>query len=309
MTDTIYKYAPSVSELLSLGDPRQRPGWVDYPVLGLTEAHVPELIRMVQDEDLHWANSESDEVWAPLHAWRALGALRAEAAIEPLVALLPRIDEYDNDWVMEDLPDVFERIGEAAVPALGIFLADDRYGLWARVTAASSLGKIGQAHPEAREVCIAALNIQLAHFNTMDKELNGFIVSALVDLKAVEAAPVMERAFAADKVDISILGDWEDAQIALGLLDKRLTPPPEYVWLGTRLSTGHKANSKIRPRLRPKPNVSKPKKPAGSSARRRNDDIQRGYRRTGPAACLPETLWRRISCGLSSPPYGDVDVR
>jgi hypothetical protein len=38
-------------------------------------------------------------------------------------------------------------------------------------------------------------------------------------------------AFAADKVDISILGDWEDAQIALGLLDKRLTPPPEYVWL------------------------------------------------------------------------------
>jgi hypothetical protein len=206
-------------------------GWVDYAALGLTEAHVPELIRMVQDEDLNWADSESDEVWAPLHAWRALGALRAEAAIESLVALLPRIDAYDDDWVMEDLPDVFERIGEAAVPALTIFLADDRYGLWARITAASSLGKIGQAHPETREVCIAALNTQLAHFNTREKELNGFIVSALVDLKAVEAAPVMEQAFAADKVDISILGDWEDAQIALGLLDKRLTPPPEYVWM------------------------------------------------------------------------------
>jgi HEAT repeat protein len=231
MIDTAYDYAPPVSELLSLGDPRQHQGWVDYPALGLTEEHVPELIRMVQDEDLHWADGESDEVWAPLHAWRALGALRAEAAIEPLVALLTRIDEYDDDWVMEDLPDAFERIGEAAVPALAIFLADDRYGLWARVTAASSLGKIGQAHPKAREVCIAALNTQLAHFNTMDEEINGFIVNALVDLKAVEAAPVMEQAFAADKVDISILGDWEDAQIALGLLDKRLTPPPEYVWL------------------------------------------------------------------------------
>jgi HEAT repeat protein len=251
MTDTIYNYAPPVSELLSLGDPRQRPGWVDYLALGLTEAHVPELIRMVQDEDLNWADSESDEVWAPLHAWRALGALRAEAAIEPLLTLLPRIDEYDDDWVMEDLPDVFERIGQAAVPALGIFLADDRHGLWARVTAASSLGKIGQAHPQAREVCIAALNTQLAHFNTMDEELNGFIVNALVDLKAVEAAPMMERAFAADKVDIFILGDWEDAQIALGLLDKRLTPPPEYVWLSgseiqeyERDKTEHRAQSK-----------------------------------------------------------------
>jgi HEAT repeat protein len=193
MIDTAYDYAPPVSELLSLGDPRQRQGWVDYPALGLTEEHVPELIRMVQDEDLHWADGESDEVWAPLHAWRALGALRAEAAIEPLVALLTRIDEYDDDWVMEDLPDAFERIGEAAVPALAIFLADDRYGLWARVTAASSLGKIGQAHPKAREVCIAALNTQLAHFNTMDEEINGFIVNALVDLKAVEAAPVMEQ--------------------------------------------------------------------------------------------------------------------
>jgi hypothetical protein len=231
MSDTVYSYAPPVSELLSLGDPRQHAGWVDYAALGLTEAHVPELIRMVQDEDLNWADSESDEVWAPLHAWRALGALRAEAAIEPLVALLPRIDEYDDDWVMEDLPDVFERIGEAAVPALAIFLADDGHGLWARITAASSLGKIGQAHPEARDVCIAALHTQLARFNTREKELNGFIVSALVDLKAVEATPVMEQAFAADKVDISILGDWEDAQIALGLLDKRLTPPPEYVWL------------------------------------------------------------------------------
>jgi len=251
MTDTAYDYAPPVSELLSLGDPRQRLNRVDYLALGLTEEHVPELIRMMQDEDLNWADGESAEVWAPLHAWRALGALRAEAASEPLVALLPRIDDYDDDWVMEDLPDIFAQIGEPAVPALGVFLADDRYGLWARVTAASSLGAIGQAHPGAREVCVAALNTQLAHFNTMDEELNSFIVSALVDLKAVEAAPVMEQAFAADKVDISVLGDWEDAQIALGLLDKRLTPPPQYVWLPESeiqeyelAKTEHRAQSK-----------------------------------------------------------------
>jgi hypothetical protein len=231
MTETIYDYQPPVSQLLSLGDPRHQLRQVDYLALGLSEAHVPELIRMLQDEDLNWADSESDEVWASLHAWRALGVLRAEAAIEPLVEILPRIDEDEDDWVGEELPDVFASIGAAAVPALGLFLADPRRGLWAQVAAANSLSKIGEQHPEARELCIAALMNALKNFKTQEEELNGFIVSALVDLKAVEAASLMEQAFEAEKVDISILGDWEDVQIELGLLDKRLTPPPEYVWL------------------------------------------------------------------------------
>jgi hypothetical protein len=52
----------------------------------------------------------------------------------------------------------------------------------------------------------------------MATKLNGLIVNALVDLNAVEAASVMEAAYGANRVDISIVGDWEDAQIALGLL-------------------------------------------------------------------------------------------
>ena len=61
--------------------------------------------------------------------------------------------------------------------------------------------------------------------------LNGFLINSLIDLRAVEAASLMERAFAADSVDISIMGDWEDVQIELGLLDERQTPKPHYVSL------------------------------------------------------------------------------
>jgi hypothetical protein len=39
---------------------------------------------------------------------------------------------------------------------------------------------------------------------------------------------VMERAFAADRVDISIPGDWEDVQVELGLIEERQTPRPQY---------------------------------------------------------------------------------
>jgi hypothetical protein len=47
----------------------------------------------------------------------------------------------------------------------------------------------------------------------------------------VESAPVMEAAFAADRVDISINGDWEDVQVELGLLPERRTPKPRYTSL------------------------------------------------------------------------------
>ena len=39
-------------------------------IFDLTLDHVPDLIHMMQDDGLHWADSDSDEVWA-------LGQLRA----------------------------------------------------------------------------------------------------------------------------------------------------------------------------------------------------------------------------------------
>lgn len=216
-----YNYSLPVSDLLTFGDCREIRGWPDYLALGLGPQHVPDLIRMALDEELHGADSDSLEVWAPVHAWRALGQLRAEAAVEPLTRLLARIDEFGDDWAGEELPEALGLIGPTAIPVLSEYLADPSHGLWARLAAAQSLEEIGKQHPDARDECVAALAGQLEQFAELDPALNGFLISFLIDLKAAEAAPVMERAFAANRVDLSILGDWEDAQIALGLLQER----------------------------------------------------------------------------------------
>jgi len=42
----------------------------------------------------------------------------------------------------------------------------------------------------------------------------------------------MERAFAADAVDLSVAGDWEEAQIEMGWKIARETPIPEGGWFG-----------------------------------------------------------------------------
>jgi hypothetical protein len=228
MTESKQTYTEPVSRLLELGDVRGEKEWRDYRALGLTEQDVPELSRMILDKDLFWADSESAEVWSAIRAWRALAQLKATSAIPALIELLGRVEEYDDDWTSEELPLVLAHMGQPALEPLRTFLADSSQEMWSRTTAATAFAKIGEGHPELRADCVAALSQQLENFAQQEPTFNGLLIGDLVDLKAVEAAPIIEQAFAANQVDLMLQGDWEEVQIYLGLLDKRTTPPPDY---------------------------------------------------------------------------------
>lgn len=220
-------YPPPVSELLRLGRPDGKRR--DYRALGITESHIPDLIRLASDEYLLWESEVEIETFAPVHAWLALGQLRAAEAIDALLSCLRYIDEHDDDWAGEKLPMVFGEIGPAAIAPLARYLQDSSHGVWARVAASGGLAAIAEQHPEARSECVAALTAQLQKYDENGPTLNAFVISQLLDLQAVEAAPVIESAFAAGAVDISVAGDWEDVQISLGLKSQRDTPKPNYL--------------------------------------------------------------------------------
>ncbi len=225
-------YAPPVSQLLSLGEPRgkERQDWRDYSALGISAESVPELIRMATDDALNDGLPKSKAVWAPVHAWRALGQVladnhpRAGETIGPLLSLLQRIDDAQDDWVTSDLPKALALMGSVAVDPAAKYLADAAHGEWARVAAATTLGEIGQKHPELRAECVARLVKQLEKFSDQLEAVNTFVISALWDLRAVEAMPVIERAFVDGLVDESVNGDLEDFQIRFGLKSKRDHP-------------------------------------------------------------------------------------
>ena len=105
-------------------------------------------------KNLNVAGSDSLEVRAPVHAWRALGQLRAGAVAEPLTGLLHRIDDDQDDYVGEELPEVYGMIGPVAIPALTAYLADASHPLYARVAAAHSFGEIGANHPGSRATAL-----------------------------------------------------------------------------------------------------------------------------------------------------------
>ena len=230
-----HNYSPPVDQLLTYREPgiEKAEDWPDYVQLGLSSEHIPELIRMATDQSL-LEGEEDDRSWgSPIHAWRALGQLHAEAAIEPLLSLFRT--QKDSDWVMEELPDVFGMIGATALPSLKTFLADDSNDEWARVSVSSCLEKVGIYSPEARSACIEILSNQMEVFLAKetfledDYEVNSFLVLALAKLQAREAAPLIERAFHADRVDESIMGDWREVQYDLGLL-----PPEEAAQIRVR---------------------------------------------------------------------------
>ena len=67
-------YSPPVDKLLTYGDAHEHGGdpqdWPEYLELGIGPEHIPDLIRMATDEELRWAELDTLEVWAPIHAWR-----------------------------------------------------------------------------------------------------------------------------------------------------------------------------------------------------------------------------------------------
>lgn len=244
MTDTMTNnalspdYADPVGMLLAAGDTDtfRSAEWPDYPEqYGFGPEHVPELIRMACDVALHNGDGMRPEVWAPVHAWRALGQLRATESVEPLLACMSAI--RDSEAPYEELSDVFGLLGPAAIPPITAFLADRTLDPSVAATAMFGLTKIVERHHEYRGECIAVLSQVLEHAVDTSPETNGWAVASLLDLSAVEAIDTIREAFRRDAVDISMAGDLEDVEIDLGLRERRVTPKPYYPFASGRFSS------------------------------------------------------------------------
>ena len=202
-------------------------GWLDYVSdLELTAEHVPELIRLACDAALHTAESEDPVVWAPTHAWRALGQLRAVEAVTPLLGLLR--ERADDDWVDIELPYVFGLIGPGAIPHVTDFLANRSVTTEPLITAIKCLVEIAERNPPSRNECIGILAHRLKCGAENDPTVNGFLISALIDLEAIETIGLIRQAFDQQVVDLSIAGDVEDVEMEFGLRRQRSTLRPVY---------------------------------------------------------------------------------
>jgi len=226
-------YTDPVKGLLTLGADNLslNDEWPDYLAqFGLTSAHIPQLIQLATDTQFETMDSERDEIWAPIYAVRALGQLQAEDAIAPLLDLLQRDDEYFDI----NVPQALGMIGEAALAPTVELANDEEQDTFVRGATIAALGYLGKYHPESRDATVAALMGLLENPGDRPNLVLTYAVSELIDLKATEAAPLIEQAFALGKIDEWVTGNWAMVQISLGLKNEsdfspeelQIEPPP-----------------------------------------------------------------------------------
>ncbi len=214
------RYPEALWPLLSLGQPEDEG---DYSEQAASMAdHVPDLIRMVLDEELNHRPGDDPAVFAPLHALHVLAQLGAAEAAEPLTACL----DWDDEWFIEALPEAYAGIGPVAIPPLQAYLEDGTRGTWGRGQAAAALAAIAKAHPDVREAIVQHLIDFLerptADDNADEEMVTTQVISELAHLGAEEAYPAIKRAYEEDRVAPEMIG-LEDVEVHFGM-----RPAPDY---------------------------------------------------------------------------------
>ena len=218
-----------IQALLALGKPEHNRDWPDYIKLyDLDAGDVPALLGLYRDDGIHSQGEDEEEatLWAALHAWRALGQLGHEAAIEPLVASFDTL--FDDDFALGELSRVMAMLGTSAIEPLQHFWQQPGKNEFAYVMAMDSLYEIASAHPHSRDRVITIYRDYMATPVEAHDCLNGLLMGHLVDLEARELIDDIRTLFARGCVDISCAGDLEEIEILLGFRDQRSTPKPDY---------------------------------------------------------------------------------
>jgi hypothetical protein len=206
-------YPPPLDRLLALGDPRNAGVTERRQALGLAQEHLPDLLRMARDRGLYTADSDTDEVWAPLHAFYALNDLDVSGVVPELIPLF----DLDDDWLDTALPELLGKVGAPALEPIRAYLADRTRWVYGQAEACRALEKIAEQHPELRERVVIALSEILDDAEHQDEVVVTAAMGGLVELGAVEARPLIRRAFELGRIDEMVYGPWGDVLDDLGV--------------------------------------------------------------------------------------------
>ncbi|NTU78878.1 MAG: hypothetical protein HGA45_05655 [Chloroflexales bacterium] len=113
-------YQPPLDAILTLGEIDDEELERRRVELGIGQEHVPELVRILRDRALHTADSDSPEVWAPIHALHLLAKLDLSAAVPDLIPLF----DLDFDLVGDELIGMLGATGTPAFAPLRDYLSD-----------------------------------------------------------------------------------------------------------------------------------------------------------------------------------------
>jgi hypothetical protein len=204
-------YPPRLKKLLELGwkaDEKAIAGRVGRAANW--QPFIPDLERMVLDEGLLSGWPVEPPSWAPLHALRLLGCLRAHQSAGRLLALM----DQEDDWLSDLLPSIWTEMGPRAAEPLWEYIQNRQHNPEQRGNVMIGLQKLAEEHRPYRREVVEGLSQLLDDAPGGDGTANAYIVHALTELGAVEALPALRRAYDEHKISLKIM-TWDDVTVRL----------------------------------------------------------------------------------------------
>ncbi len=224
-----------INRLCDAGNPHRRSQWEQsdgyyVATCRVSPADIPQLIEIAckwsdwQEEDFDFVGNLDGIQLLPVTAWRTLADLKSIESIEPLIGMLCELDG-DDDWSLDELPHVFGKIGKPAIASLVRLATDAEQHEFARITAVEALRLVAEYYPETRNEIVVHLTEMITKATKDDIRLNSTVLVGLIELQAIEAAEAIERAFSSNRLDVGMIGDWDDVRKKLGVEGLRLEMP------------------------------------------------------------------------------------
>jgi len=228
---TIASYQDPVAKLIYIDEQTiwNDKQWLDYiNRFGLSSADLPELIRLISDDELVDDDNDSDSEIAfyEIHVLRSVFQIDVETGIKLYIDQLKKFP--NDDYLHEEIHGIVRHAGTSVIAPFTQVLTDNNQDERLRATFANGLEEIGKTHPECREACVNSLITQLRNYHIQDGDyLNSVLVHSLIKLKAVEAVDLIEEVFTNREIDEWCTGSWASAQVSLGLKQESDFSPEE----------------------------------------------------------------------------------
>jgi HEAT repeat protein len=147
------------------------------------EKIVPDLGEIISF-DGNW-KARSPEWWAVIHAVYILGAIGTEAVIPYLVKSITLAEKYEVDWVWDELPSIFGKIGPAALDSLQKIAGNKSKKVMVRETALNSMASVTIKYPAAADRVFDFL-IRIVRDESDHLEARSFTGSILMNFQKKE---------------------------------------------------------------------------------------------------------------------------
>lgn len=201
-------------------------------IVALGPAAVAPLLALATNRDALY--EEPPLAYAPIHALRLLGELRATQTIAELLAAYPMDEGMDpedrsppSQWDA-DLPQVLGSWGADAIEPLWQIVDDQERPIGPRDAALSALAYTTTVAPDQRAAIVDGLRSRLQAAE--DTTLAGYLLAALGNIGAPDAYAEVMALFKAGRIDREVIGPATARQLLLSDGAKRLTCSKHPFW-------------------------------------------------------------------------------